>query len=1406
MAKIIYNKNLKIDTPTLLLKKRDFTNIGAVTASEITYKNYFNSPNELSFKVYKFTDNQLNTLWDDINDYNILYIPEFEECFEIHISLTEETGTYKVVTCTSLAESELSQTKLYDIEINTDEDMARPDYDENFPTLFYRNPDEYNSYEDIWNSDEKYIIRDENGNIDEDKTIEKRKDILRKSSLLHRILEKASNYSIGDVDDTLKNCKDWYQFSISDTNIYDELTGEIAEQHHCIFKFDSVNRTVSAYDLYNTCYNEDCAYRKAEGNKNKKYRGDFADRCPECGSTDIHGAYGKDTTIFVSKDNLSASASIESNKDSLKNCFRIAGGDDLMTAAVSICNPNGSNYIYYFSEEVLANMPEILKNAINDYLDRYNQCLNEKEYNIPQDAAESYNDVVSMINNLYPEEDEDNQYKTIPATIVGYKNIPVYAYEAIDLNLKLQSEMYKTPDISGEGMEKTMEKLSTDNLSPIAISDPSSNAAGTLSNNAILAMCKVYVNTALYKVNIEEYTYAKEAGIWKWKGRFRLTNIKDTTDTLVSELIAIEVNSDEETYLKQKMEKKLAEADSKVQPLTKMIFADDYNDDIFKQELKYYSFDYLSGLVETFNDTKSVLLDSDNAELTTRYNSLLDKCSNFVTKELEIRKTQLAAISALYYYGTDENANETGGILNTYINEAKQNLNFQDFLTLHSTSEINLWNLFCSYRREDSYQNDHYFSDGLSNARLMKRANELIEAAKKELVKAGTLQYNVTASLNNLLALEEFQPIVDSFECGNWIHLEVDGKIYCLRLLSYSINYDDLSKIDVEFSTVEKIWSGTSDIESVLSSASSIAGSYSATLSQVSNSSKSSKYVESWIQKGLDATATKIVNNADHQEIVIDKTGILCRKYDDIVDDYDPYQLKIISNGLYLQTKDKETDTVNVKTGIGKFLYLDPENNFQETVGYGVIADTVVGSLILGENLGIYSSNGSLQFTENGLIVKNGINTITINPNNAELFQIRKGSDSLFYTDDVGNLHVTGNITATNGDFMGSIHIGNNNFVVDTNGNITSKGTMSLANGGITYNPANGLNVTGKITATSGTFNGTVNATGGTFSNTITCNGTISGGTISGSNIIGATFTSKDGYFKITPDGKLDVTDAKITGAITANKFKYDDEDCTILMGEEGSGISMSFKSNYTGGISISDCFGSIEIFGNFIFMYPQKNFSGTYITFGLDENTGYFYMSSSITIDGNIYTDKVIAEKREYYVKNAAGDGNSSILGYTVNSTSKPAENWVYVGSNVPGLLLRGNVIKLKNTTGETANSDARLKNSFKSLEEFSDIFMDLAPTAFKYNNGQSGRYHFGFKAQDVRDAFLQHGYTTQDFGGFVQMTDNPDNEDYCGVSDPMGLIYTEFTAWNTHMIQKLYKENETLKQRITTLEQAMA
>lgn len=200
----------------------------------------------------------------------------------------------------------------------------------------------------------------------------------------------------------------------------------------------------------------------------------------------------------------------------------------------------------------------------------------------------------------------------------------------------------------------------------------------------------------------------------------------------------------------------------------------------------------------------------------------------------------------------------------------------------------------------------------------------------------------------------------------------------------------------------------------------------------------------------------------------------------------------------------------------------------------------------------------------------------------------------------------------------------------------------------------------------------------------------------------------------------------------------------------------------------------------------------------------GGAYFEKSFTAEkesifnGGISTDKIFLQtqgvQRGVSSFNKGGNENWIIAIDSDNSTTIVG---LRAGAeNTTTALLRGNVVKLE-SAGSVTTSDERLKNSFKPLDEFDEVYMEIEPCAFKFNNGTSGRYHFGVKAQDVKKAFEEHGYTTQDFGGFVQMSDNPENEEYCGVDDPMGIIYTEFVMWNMRKNQMQQKEIDFLRRK---------
>ena len=289
----------------------------------------------------------------------------------------------------------------------------------------------------------------------------------------------------------------------------------------------------------------------------------------------------------------------------------------------------------------------------------------------------------------------------------------------------------------------------------------------------------------------------------------------------------------------------------------------------------------------------------------------------------------------------------------------------QKELDLQKYLGTDLWNLFYSYRREDDYNNSNYSSTGLNNTELIKRATELFKAAQRELYKAGNLQYSINTTMGNLLALPEFKPIVDKFEVGNFIKVGIDEKVYSLRLLSYQVDYDNLSEIPVEFSTVEKIYSGYSDVPSVLQSAKSMSTSYSSVKDQVDKSKGTTKTVSDWTNNGLLGDNISF-SNSKEQTVTLTKNGLLARSWDDVYNEFSLKQLKIVNNGLYLTKDGWET----IETGVGRFTYTDINGNLVED--YGIIAKTVVGNLIIGKELQIYNEDKSIVIDENGLTIDGG--------------------------------------------------------------------------------------------------------------------------------------------------------------------------------------------------------------------------------------------------------------------------------------------------------------------------------------------------------------------------------------------------------------------------------------------------
>ena len=110
------------EVPTLALQLKSGESLGVLNGvTNLIYKKNLNSANELSFTVSKYTDGTQNPLWNSLTDLKNIYVPEFQERFEIKVSSHEDNTETRSVTGTSLCEAELGQIILRGLEINTDQ-------------------------------------------------------------------------------------------------------------------------------------------------------------------------------------------------------------------------------------------------------------------------------------------------------------------------------------------------------------------------------------------------------------------------------------------------------------------------------------------------------------------------------------------------------------------------------------------------------------------------------------------------------------------------------------------------------------------------------------------------------------------------------------------------------------------------------------------------------------------------------------------------------------------------------------------------------------------------------------------------------------------------------------------------------------------------------------------------------------------------------------------------------------------------------------------------------------------------------------------------------------------------------------------------------------------------------------
>lgn len=501
-----------------------------------------------------------------------------------------------------------------------------------------------------------------------------------------------------------------------------------------------------------------------------------------------------------------------------------------------------------------------------------------------------------------------------------------------------------------------------------------------------------------------------------------------------------------------------------------------------------------------------------------------------VEAEIGVRKSQITA--------KENEINEYIKTINALI------VNLRDFIG------DNLYQQLGPFIREDTLTDDSFIvTNTMSDVEVLEMQKALLSHAYEELAKVSSPQYTLEVDLVNFTVNYDYKAFTDQLEMFNIVHISMDdpNEVMDVRLLKLHINWDNPSDFSATFSNKDTLSEKWNTFQTVKKQAEDTASKVDFSTGAWNKAASTSVTMDKYMNSVLDAAKQQIVSN-ENNEVIIDQTGILSKKWLPEKQSYDPSQLWITNNCIGITTDNWET----VGMALG---YVKVGNDYF----YGVVADKIFGRLLMSKGLYVENASGTYTINDLGLTAQNGAYKVGINPNTpSDIFTISIDNKKLLYVDaDNKKLKFEGDIESKSGH-IASYVISENDLTSGKVGmsSTTTAGAISFWAGSTDRNNAafrvdnNGKLVCTNAVITGGslkvgdnfsvTSDGKLKAAGADVSGKITASsGKIAGWTINGNKLVG---TSGNSYIE---GGRIDIGDS----------FFSVDSD-TISLGD--------FKVNYT--------------------------------------------------------------------------------------------------------------------------------------------------------------------------------------------------------------------------------------------------
>ena len=619
-------------------------------------------------------------------------------------------------------------------------------------------------------------------------------------------------------------------------------------------------------------------------------------------------------------------------------------------------------------------------------------------------------------------------------------------------------------------------------------------------------------------------------------------------------------------------------------------------------------------------------------------------------------------------------------------------------------------------------------------------ANELLDAGYIELSKVCQPRFSFSLESRDATKQYEFKDQMRLLELGKIITIEKEeGLWYYPALLEISLNLDNSEEFSMTFANAMRLDDWGYTYADLISDASSTSRKVSANWQDILAYSKERAEISSLIKDPLDTTLRASFANMVNQEFTVDKNGILGRKkVSETSDEFEDEQVRLINNLLIFTDDNWET----AKTALGKIYYTDEDGN--TITSYGLIAETIIGSLIMGERLRIKNENSTVEIGAEGITIKKSDGTI--------VFQATPDGELIVrnYASQSSVDELEGRVESAEASLevqAGQIALKASKSSVDA---LTNR--VSSAETSITQN-ANAIKLKasqssvdeleGRVESAEASLETMADSIEAKVSSTYGNSSSSFGWKLNSSGF--EVYSNKTTVMKITSSeavfsGRLSAASGTFAGSVVATN-DINSENKTLI---NQNGI----------------------YFGN-----PFKTDAPSYIgesEYSINNEGGQWAMSNI-----GIYSAPFI------YVNKIAYDSNGLwyLHGWSIDYDT---------------ITLRasygGDGVKITKT-GVQTTSDRNAKNNIRSFSEQYDILFDnLHPRIFMYNYDDSLCLHSGYIAQEVEDAILAAGLSARDFAAVCIDKADSGNE-------VRRLRYDEFISLNTWQIQ-------LLKLRVTELE----